>query len=100
VDDDLQPTWTPQGTDSVWQAETMRELRGYAREGAPGRHALGELLLAQAYGHRSLSDDDMARAAQMSVSEVRQIIQERLEHHRYCQQRAAEDRVARHGVFA
>jgi hypothetical protein len=98
--DDLQPTWTPHGMGPARQAEAMRELRGYALEGLPGRHALGELLLAQAYGHRSLSDDDMARAAQMTVGEVRQIVQERLRHHHYCQQRAGEDRVARHSAFA
>ena len=98
--DDLRPTWTPHGTDSARQAEVMRDLRGYALEGLPGRHALGELLLAQAYGHRSLSDDDMAHAALMTVGEVRQIIQERLRHHYYCHQRAGEDRVARHSALA
>jgi hypothetical protein len=38
----------------------------------------------------------MARAARLPVAEVEQIIQERLQHHIYCQQAAAADRVARH----
>lgn len=94
--DDLRPTWTPHDTDPHWQAESMRDLRRFADEGQPGRHGLGELLLALAYGHRSLSSDDMARAARLRVAEVDQIIQERLQHHMYCQQVAAADRVARH----
>jgi hypothetical protein len=96
--DDLRPTWTPQGTNPEWQAESMRELRGFSDEGRPGRHALGELLLALAYGHRSLSTEDMARASHLTVAEGEQIIQERLSHHHYCQQTAAADRVARHLV--
>jgi hypothetical protein len=100
AEDDLRPTWTPPGANPEWQAESMHELRGYSLEGRFGRHALGELLLALAYGQRSLSSEDMATASRLTVAEVAQIIQERWQHHLYCQQAGAEARVARHRVAA
>jgi hypothetical protein len=96
--DDLRPTWTPRGVDPDRQAESMRELRVHALEGRPGRHALGELLLALAYGRRSLSEVDMARVSLLTVAEVQAINKERLQHHLYCNRVAAEDRVARRSV--
>jgi len=98
--DDLEPTWSLPGTSVAFQRESMLELRRYADEGFAGRHALGELLLALAYHHLSLSYEDMARASLLTVAEVKEIIQERLSHKERCDREAALARVARHSVLA
>ncbi len=92
---DLRPTWTPPGCVYALQVESMCELHQHASEGLPGRHMLGERLVALAMGP-SLSRGDMARAAEMTEAQVAELIAERIAHHAYCDSRAAEQRVARH----
>jgi hypothetical protein len=93
--DELRPTWTPERCDCEGQAEDLSELRRLSEEGAPGRHMLGERMLALRM-HPTLSLEDMARAARLTVEDVRAIVLERWQHHLYCNQVAAEERVRRH----
>lgn len=69
--DDLWPTSTPQGCRPEFQAEDMRELRMFSREGR--EHELGYRLVALAQ-RWSLSLQDMAIAAERPESAVMQII--------------------------
>jgi len=94
--DDLEPTWTPPGAVREWQAEDMRRLRQLSDEGPARRDALEEALLGLAYGRRSLCDEDMARAARLSVAGVQQGIRRRLSLHVCRQQRELAVMVARH----
>jgi hypothetical protein len=93
---DLWPTWTPERCSPGLQAEDLRELRRLSEEGLSGRHALGEQLLASAYPQYSLSLDDMARVARLSVVEVKNIIAEHLSAHYRTQQQELMDRVRQH----
>jgi hypothetical protein len=92
---DLQPTWTRHDLSRAYQIEALEELHRLASEGPAGRFMLGERFVALAM-HPTLSRADMARVSGLSEAEVYQIIQERVEHQRYCDNRAAEARVARH----
>ena len=77
------------------EAEAMRELRTFSREGR--EHELGELLLALA-ARWSLSFEDMVIATERSPEEVARIIETFRAHDEYCRINAAEERVRRHAL--
>jgi hypothetical protein len=93
--DDLWPTCTPHGCRPDLQAEDMRELRMFSREGR--EHELGYRLVALAQ-RWSLSLQDMVIATERPVSEVMHIITTFQRHEQMCRENEVADRIRRHAL--
>lgn len=94
--DALWPTMPPRhGCRPEREAEDMRELRIFAREGRENELGYRLVALAQRWNLRL---PDMAIATERSESEVMQIITTFQEHEQMCRQNEVADRVRRHAL--
>jgi hypothetical protein len=95
-DDQLWPSRAPApGGIPAFEAEEMRRLRTFSREGR--EHELGELLLALAQ-RWAVSFEDMTIAIERSPEETARIIERFRRHDELCRANATTDRLRRHAL--